>query len=308
MKEKEFIIEEVKENFNIQLIFCESKIDLLINNDYESFLNQISKILKILNEDIKSVTLRYIDDDKDTIIISNSGDYEIFFSQVKDNLVNKLEIKIKEKSGLDGDKCLANFLNYAEQKNNNINQNNNKFNNENKINYIKEFEINQKDNLSDKNEDNMSDDEIILENNNNIIQLKQDDDNNNEVNLIDNYFNNNDNKTIFDCECSSCNKFPIKGVMYLCPECDINLCPECKENIPKHMHELTKIETEEQLIENLEKAFELIEKQEKEEIQEIRLIEENNEIEEIQENTNDKKKSFFHLPKWIKKYWNKKKN
>ena len=281
--------------------------------------------MKIPDEDIKSVILKYIDDDQDTIIISNSGDYEIFISQVKDNLINKLEIKIKENSDLNLDQCLANFINYEESfkekdlnNNNNNNQNNNIIN-ENKINYLEEVNINQNDNLSDNNENNISDNEIILKADNKIY-IQNNDDINNEPNFIDNYFNYNinDNRPIFDCECSSCNKFPIKGVMFLCPECDINLCQECKQNCQNHIHELTKIETEEELIQNLEKAFEIIEKQQKEkkeeeeevEEEEIQEIQQNNEIhriELVQESPQENKKSnFFHIPKWLKNYWNKK--
>ena len=57
------------------------------------------------------------------------GDYEIFYQQVKDNLVKKLELKINENSKLDADECFANFFNYIEQNENkdfNINNSSNK--------------------------------------------------------------------------------------------------------------------------------------------------------------------------------------
>ena len=319
MKENEFIIKEVKDNsnYNIELQFCENKMNLLINSDYDSFLSEICKLININKENAKSVILKYIDDDEDTITISNSGDYEIFISQVKDNLVNKLEIKIKENSDLDTDQCLANFLNCADfqdEKSNNIKQNNNNIN-ENEINNMEEIIIKQRKD-SDNNEDNISENEIILQNDNKLI-IQEDNEINNEPNFINNYFNDNDNnKTVFDCECSSCNKFPITGVMFLCQECDINLCQECMQNANNHIHQMTKIETEEELIQHLEKAFEIIEKKEKDqEIQEIREIHQIQEVNEIQETNQeeDKKKSYFgfsklkKIPKWIKNYWTKKK-
>ena len=213
IEEEEIKIEENKE-YIIDLKFLDTKINIKINNDFVTFIKDICKIIKISEEDINSVNVFYLDADEDKINISNEGDYEIFFAQVKDNTVKGIELEIKENTNLNVDECLANFFNYIEQNEKNIKKknedeykNNNEIKNEIKINKI---------NFEDE------------ENENNIIQINEGKENNNgEFKIIENYFNDKNKFEIFECYCSSCNESPIYEVLYFCPECDICLCSNC---------------------------------------------------------------------------------
>ena len=189
MKEKNIDDEEenINKDLSIELKFCDSSINLQINDDYNSFISNICKIIKISEEDIDEVILNYLDDDEDTIIISNKGDYDIFYSQVQDNTVKKLEIKIKEDSKLNMDECFANFCNYME-----INEENN---NNNKINIIKEKndgninnKINNINNIEEEQInkiDNFNDDKIEIK----LDEKEVNKDVNGEIKIIDDYFN-----------------------------------------------------------------------------------------------------------------------
>ena len=122
-------------NLKVELSFLDLKIDLSLNNNYFSFISNICKIIKISKEDIDFIILSYIDDDGDTILLSSKDDYDILYAQVKENLVNKLLLNIKENSKLNANECYMNFLNYSEKIN--LDKNNNNYKEkEEKINKI----------------------------------------------------------------------------------------------------------------------------------------------------------------------------
>ena len=241
IEEEEIKIEENKE-YIIDLKFLDTKINIKINNDFVTFIKDICKIIKISEEDINSVNVFYLDSDEDKINISNEGDYEIFFAQVKDNTVKGIELEIKENTNLNVDVCLANFFNYIEQNEKNIKKknedeykNNNEIKNEIKINKI---------NFEDE------------ENENNIIQINEGKENNNgEFKIIENYFNDKNKFEIFECYCSSCNESPIYEVLYFCPECDICLCSNCNENTKNHQHIILRIDSNEELMKTIDDYF-----------------------------------------------------
>ena len=240
---KEVMIEEENKNeeteeFSIDLKFFDTKTEIKINSDFVSFISNICKIIKISEEDINSVIMFYLDADKDKINLSNKGDYEIFYAQVKDNTVKGIELEIRQNSNLNPDECLANFFNYIEQNEKQQNKNNNKKNDykndDNNINNIINEERINKIYLDDE------------KNENKIIQINEDNENNNnEIKFIDNYFNNNE---IFEICCSSCDDSPILNVLYFCPECDIYLCSKCHKNTYNHPHIIYTINSKEELI------------------------------------------------------------
>ena len=264
MKEKNIDDEEenINKDLSIELKFCDSSINLQINGDYNSFISNICKIIKISEEDIDEVILNYLDDDEDTIIISNKGDYDIFYSQVQDNTVKKLEITIKEDSKLNMDECFANFCNYIEineeNNNNKINiikeKNDDNINNKiNNINYIEEEQVNKIDNFND--------DKIEIKLDENEVDKNV----NGEIKIIDDYFNYKKIKKeniqeTFECECSSCNEYPIFNVLFYCPYCDIYLCSRCKANTNNHEHVIFEVKTNEELVDIIYSTFEIINK------------------------------------------------
>lgn len=235
---------EENEEFQIDLKFFDTKIDIKINSDFVSFISNICKIIKISEEDINSVIISYLDADEDKINISTKGDYEIFYSQVKDNTVKGIELEIQQNSNLNADECLANFFNYIEQEKDKEYKNN-----------IKKKNENQNNNINDvKNEEPIN---IIHnpyeENENKIIQINVNNENNNgEINFMENYFNNNE---IFEYNCSSCNIYPIKDVLHYCPECDIYLCSNCNRKISSHPHIILKIDSNEELLNTIYDIF-----------------------------------------------------
>ena len=245
MIEEDEIKNEENEEFKIDLKFFDSKIDIKINSDFVTFISNICNIIKISEEDINSVIMYYFDADEDKINLTNKADYEIFYSQVKDNTVKGIELEIQQNSNLNADECLANFFNYIEQKKDQEYKNNIKKKNEiqnNNNNYIKNEEpINIIHNAYEENE-------------NKIIQINENEDNdiNGGINFIDNYFNNNE---IFEYNCSSCDIFPIKNVLHYCPECDIYLCSNCNQKISTHPHIILKIESNEELLKTIYDIF-----------------------------------------------------
>ena len=280
---KEVMIEEEEnkneetEEFSIDLKFFDTKIEIKINSDFVSFISNICKIIKISEEDINSVIMFYLDADKDKINLSNKGDYEIFYAQVKDNTVKGIELEIRENSNLNPDECLANFFNYIEQNEKQQNKNNNKKNDykndDNNINNIINEERINKIYLDDE------------KNENKIIQINEDNENNNnEIKFIDNYFNNNE---IFEICCSSCDDFPILNVLYFCYECDIYLCSKCHKNTYNHPHIIYTINSKEELIN-------IINDYNGNDNEELNMENNNN------KKTKKKSKQFDCLPKFIK--------
>ena len=195
---------------NIKVNFYNEQIELKINSDYNSFLKNVCRILKISEEQTNSITLRYVDEDGDNIIITNQDDYSICFEQVKKEIVKEIVLEINEKSKFDPIKCLGSALDYKDQ----IEKENNNFNDDNignNINNIKDF-----DNLI-KNEESIN---INIPNGN----------------------------IVFNYRCSSCSTYPILSVMYYCDKCILYLCEYCHQNFVKsHYHQMEKITTKAQL-------------------------------------------------------------
>ena len=131
MEEEE---EQVGENYNIKINFNNQDIDLLIDSNFDSFIQNICSILKISLEEINSFGLSYTDEDGDNILITTEDDYNLFFQQVKDKLVSSLIIDKK-----DGNK-----------NNSNLNQINESINNQSNL----EYSNNTINNSQNKNNDN----------------------------------------------------------------------------------------------------------------------------------------------------------
>ena len=271
MKENNIIREDsFDEDLKIKLYFFDSEIDLSVNDDYQSFVSNICKIIKVSEEDIDMIILTYLDDDGDSITLSCKADYDIFYTQVKESLVKKISLKIKEDSRLDADECFSNFINYKEKNtennyiinNNNFNETrdndiiNNKINNINEINNYNEEEENNI--IEDLNDNKINNGIIIQENNDN------NDNNYENFKLDEDYFNNNKNKLnnnnemIFEYECSSCNQCPIFNILFYCPVCELFLCPDCEQMIKNHAHPILKIESYEELKNILDDEFEVV--------------------------------------------------
>ena len=310
------IDEEVNtEEIKIALSFLSSKIHITINSDYSSLIKEICFMFKISKEEIESIDLHYFDADKDKINITNEGDYEIFYSQVKDEIVKEVYLDIKDDSKLDTSRCLTNFEQYLEIKS------------EEQINLCPGIESNEI-----KNEKNNNEDEEDEENKNTIYieeekieKITSEESNNNKINInfIDNYFkesdkdnenNNDDAKEQFKCSCKRCEEYPIVNVLYYCPECELHLCEKCHKKMEDHEHELLKIESNEEYNNAVGESFEPIYK---EKTYNIVLNNDNDENENENDNNNNNnqnqnQKSTFSLsnfvPKFIKNYWNKNKN
>lgn len=223
MEEKKDIKEET---YDIKIDFYGEKLDFKLTSDYNSFIKNISDILKIPSDQLNSICLSYNDEDGDSIMISTQEDFSIFVQQVKEKITNLLIIEINENSKIDPIDLMNSALNYQDQiaqANNEINNQNNKENNNNNINNNEELNIN---NIDNKDKDN-----------NNII--------NNEENKkyeepIDNI--------IFNCQCSSCSDYPIVCKVYHCPECNIFLCKDCYKNVGRHHHSINEIESKEEFL------------------------------------------------------------
>ena len=305
------IVEEVNnEEIKIALSFDSKKTQIAINSDYSSFITDICEIIKISKEEVESIKLYYFDADKDKINITNEGDYEIFYSQVKDEKVKEVYLEIKDDSKLDMSQCLTNFEKYLETKsgeqfNSGIRQESNEIKNE-------------RNNIEDEEDEENKNTIYIQEEKIEKITLEESNNNKNNINFIDNYFkendkdneNNNDNaKEQFKCSCKSCEEFPILNVLYYCPECDLHLCEKCQKKMEDHEHELLKIESNEEYNNAVEESFEPIYK---EKSYNIVINNDNDENENENNDNNQNQQSAFSLskfvPKFIKNYWNKNKN
>ena len=205
-----------EEKFIVKITFYEENIEIGINSNYNLFLKNICDMFNISTEQINSISLNYIDEEGDSIILNTEEDYTIFFEQVKEKVVNNLIIKINEKE-IEPNKSLESSLNYKLQKekenkslknsyniinsNNNIkndmnNFNNNFYNSNNKDNNINNNIINY-----NKYEDNIKNNNINNNNHmdNDIKNINNNIDNNDLNNIIynDHFINNNINN-IYD--------------------------------------------------------------------------------------------------------------
>ena len=224
--EEEEINDDNGENLNIQVNYYDENIELSINSDYETFIQKICDFLKINPDEFNSYSLRYHDQDGDSIILSTIEDYKLFVQQVKENIVNKLIIEKKENiedndnEMKNSENNISNFINSS--------LNNNKNNNSKYV-----YESINNNSIKDNNK-NIDSNYIYNSINNNSIR-----DNN-----ISNKKRNEDDipieNIIFNSKCSSCRVYPIVCVIYYCDKCDMYFCEEC-ENKVEHKHPLLKI-------------------------------------------------------------------
>ena len=133
-----------EEKYNIKLHFYGEEIVFNVNNDYNNFKNNICKIFKISTEQFNSISLSYLDEDGDSIILKTSEDFSIFFQQVRQKLVSSMTAEINEDSQIDPKSLFDSALNYKEQ----IEQANNQINNESNI-----FNLNVNNNNQNNNYD-----------------------------------------------------------------------------------------------------------------------------------------------------------
>lgn len=249
--------ESNESSYKITIHFYEKDIFLPINNDYNHFIEKIcNNLLKISPEQLNAFSLTYNDEDGDCILLSTEEDYKIFYNQVQNNLVDKINIEKKETT----DKSMN-----KEQKM------------EESIDIKNFIDINDIDNNINNINQNNIDDNIY-----NIDKINDDKKNTNNINdkIIDDYFGNDINhedinkkevekeenieNLIFYHKCSKCELFPIICVMYYCDKCKLFLCEECEKKKKIHEHAFLKIETKTQL-NNIEEKIndEIIQKEEK---------------------------------------------
>ena len=231
---------EKEESFNSKLNFYDEKVDIKLNSDYNSFIANICNILQIPKDKLKSLSMSYYDEDGDSIILSTEEDYILFLQQLKDKLVDTINVEIKENEEIDPIECFGSALDYQEQ----INKANNQIKDDNNIIY---------NDIGDgfkKSSNNIVDDNII---NNNIMN-----------NIILNEEKNNDDfpvdDIIFLYKCTFCSTYPIICTLYYCPECVLYACEDCMKNIRNHIHPVQKFESNIELMKVKEKENNDIEK------------------------------------------------
>ena len=230
--------EDKKENINTKINFYGEQIDIKLNSDYNSFVNNICKIINIPLNQYKSLELSYRDEDDDNIILSTDEDYELFFDQLKDKRVNGIIVEIKEDSDINPIECFGSALDYKEQidevNKQIINENNNlnKDIHDNINNNINDNIINKKDNIQDN----------FGSNNNNLILNDQ---LNKDIPIDDLIFQ--------QFRCAYCKSFPIICVLYYCSQCHLYLCENCFKIYGNHIHPFMKFESNQELMKFKEK-------------------------------------------------------
>ena len=255
---------ESEEKFQVELFFNEEKIEISLNSQYDYFINTVCNIIKIKIDQINDITLSYTDADGDNVILSNKEDYNIFYDQVSQKLVDNFRISINENSNLDENTCLINFLDYKDNlesqgnnnySNNNINDNNNINNHYNYNNY-------------NNNIGNSSYENNIISSQNEDIYNKYIDENYNSNRIKDSIPIND---LIFEYKCSNCQKSPILCKIFYCEKCGFCLCQECEQNDVKHEHNLLRIDNKEEFRKIKEKENEKLDKIRKEKEKEENL-------------------------------------
>ena len=95
MKEEEDK-KDKEEIIKAKINFYEEQIDIQLNSDFKSFVNNICNILKIPSEQYNSLAISYNDEEGDNIILSTEEDYILYFQQLKDKTVNGLIVEVKK--------------------------------------------------------------------------------------------------------------------------------------------------------------------------------------------------------------------
>ena len=251
MEEEE---EQVGENYNIKINFNNQDIDLLIDSNFDSFIQNICNILKISLEEINSFGLSYTDEDGDNILITTEDDYKLFFQQVKEKIVYNLIIEKKDPN----------------KYNSNLNQINESINNQSNLEYSNSI------NNSQNNNNNQMESKININNSNQNIKNNNNISNSNSNNFENSYNNNNapsnrvpiqddvpiDN-IVYYYKCTTCSTYPIVCVMYYCDKCSLYLCEKCEKN-NDHKHPLMKIKNKDQLLKIKKEENEKIDRKNKE--------------------------------------------
>jgi hypothetical protein len=237
--EKDQIIEkeekkEKEETINIKLNFYYEQIDIQINSDYNSFINNICNILQLTKDKLDSLAISYYDEDKDSIILATEEDYALYLQQLKEKIVDSINIEIKDDSEIEPLECFGSALDYQDQ----INKSNN---------HIKNDSINIINNKVEENHINSSiniNDNIINNNDiNNSIQNK-DEINDYDIKVED---------IVFYYKCTSCSIYPIICSLYYCPQCPLYVCEDCIKNFGNHIHGFQKFESNIELMKVKEK-------------------------------------------------------
>ena len=239
----------------VTLYFNEESTEISINSNYDYFLNTVCNIIQIQSEQLKSLSISYIDNEDDNVVLTSQEDYDIFFDQLSENLVKNLKITVKPNSNLDQDECLIHFISYKENsgQNSNIKLNNNNYNNINN-NYNNNF-INNSNNNFNFNEIN-NNNNININNSNNYHDINEINEEKNEEQNIDDL--------VFDYKCSKCEIYPIVCKIFYCDKCNFYLCSECEGKGIKHEHPLLRIDSKEVLMNLKEEENKLIDKKLKE--------------------------------------------
>ena len=247
MKEKENIEEKedkevIIENISTKINFYGEQIDVQLNSDFNSFVNNICNILNIPLDKFNSLAITYNDEDGDNIILSTEEDYILYFQQLKDKTVNGLIVEIKEDSEINPIDCFDSALDYKQQ----IDEANVQIlNEENNLN--KDIDNNINNNLKDNLINNNINYNMV--NNNDNIQDNLDINNNNLI------VNKNHEKDIpiddlvfHHFECTSCKTYPIICILNYCPQCQIHICENCIKNFGNHIHPFLKFESYKELL------------------------------------------------------------
>ena len=240
----------------VTLYFNEESAEISINSNYDYFLNTVCNIIQIQSEQLKSLSISYIDNEDDNVVLTSQEDYDIFFDQLSENLVKNLKITVKPNSNLDQDECLIHFISYKENsgQNSNIKLNYNNYNNINN-NYNNNF-INNSNNNFNFNEINNNNNNNNINNSNNYHDINEINEEKNEDQNIDDI--------VFDYKCSKCEIYPIVCKIFYCDKCSFYLCAECEEKGIKHEHPLLRIDSKEVLMNLKEEENKLIDKKQKE--------------------------------------------
>jgi hypothetical protein len=155
-----------------------------------------------LNNHSQNILILNYDEDKDSIILATEEDYALYLQQLKEKIVDSINIEIKDDSEIEPLECFGSALDYQDQ----INKSNN---------HIKNDSINIINNKVEENHINSSiniNDNIINNNDiNNSIQNK-DEINDYDIKVED---------IVFYYKCTSCSIYPIIYSLYYCPQCSL---------------------------------------------------------------------------------------
>ena len=85
---------------DINLKYQNKDIFLQIDKNYNTFLEKVGEKLKISSQNLKSLSLTYIDEKNNNIIISNEKDYKKYYRKLNNKLINNC-LNVKDNFSLD---------------------------------------------------------------------------------------------------------------------------------------------------------------------------------------------------------------